>query len=131
VGTPPGLIVEPMGCVLVQVVTLKGVNFQTGSHLLNDGARQILDSMADTLQRHPKMRVEIGGHTDNTGPVAINRELSLSRAKAAYEYLVQKGINHEIMKVKGYSSEEPVANNDSDQGRLQNRRVEMRIVEID
>ena len=131
VGTPPDLQVEPMGCVLVQVVTLQGINFQSGSHMLNDGARTLLSSVADTLRRHPKLRVEIGGHTDNTGPVAINRELSVNRAKEAYNYLVQQGVNHEIMLVKGYAWDLPVSDNDSDQGRLENRRVEMRIVEVD
>lgn len=130
-GTPPGLAVEPMGCILVQVVTLEGVNFQTGSHMLNDGARTVLDSVAETLKRHPKLRVEIGGHTDDTGPVAINEELSLQRAQEAHDYLVQHGVSREIMTVKGYSSEQPKANNESDDGRKQNRRVEMRIVEID
>ena len=130
-GTPPGLAVEPMGCILVQVVTLEGVNFQTGSHMLNDGARSVLDSVAETLKRHPKLRVEIGGHTDDTGPVAINEELSLERAQEAYQYLVQHGVNRETMTVKGYSSAQPKSNNESDEGRKENRRVEMRIVEVD
>lgn len=130
-GTPPGLPVEPMGCVLVRMVTLRGMNFQVGSYMLNGSAREMLGSVAATLRRHPKMRVEIAGHTDNIGSGALNQALSLERAQAARDYLVEQGVNAAVLSTKGYAEQQPLADNGTEQGRYQNRRVEVRIVEID
>ena len=77
------------------------------------------------------MRVEISGHTDNTGSAAINAQLSLSRARAATQFLVSLGIDKKVLSTKGYAENQPVASNDSALGRTKNRRVEMRFVEID
>ena len=74
------------------------------------------------------MIIEIAGHTDNIGDEAYNLELSTNRAKAVVEYLVQKGINSERMKYIGYGFSKPVASNDSEEGRKQNRRTEMMVV---
>lgn len=130
-GTPPGVIVEYMGCHIIEVVTLRGVHFNTGSDELSASAQKILKRVADNLREHPRMRVEVAGHTDNTGSEAINRQLSLSRARSATKFLVDLGVNARVLSTRGYASTQPVASNDSPEGRLQNRRVEMRFVEID
>ncbi|WP_455200703.1 OmpA family protein [Kaarinaea lacus] len=130
-GTPPGVKVEYMGCHIIEVVTLRGVHFNTGSDELSASAQKILGSVAATLREHPRMRVEVAGHTDNTGSDAINQELSLKRARSATKFLVNLGINTKVLSTKGYAASQPIASNDSQEGRSQNRRVEMRFVEID
>lgn len=130
-GTPPGVKVESMGCHVIEVVTLEGVHFKVGSDNLSASARQILKSVANTLRKHSRMRVEIAGHTDSTGPVEINRQLSLQRARAATEFLIDLGVSKDVLKTRGYAANQPVASNDTPEGRLANRRVEMRFIEID
>ena len=130
-GTPPGVKVEPMGCHIIEVVTLEGVHFNTGSDQLSPSARKILKSVANTLRKHTRMRVEVAGHTDNTGSSSINSQLSLQRARSASEFLMGLGINKKVLTTRGYASNQPVASNDTAEGRSQNRRVEMRFIEID
>jgi len=131
VGTPPGAVVEPMGCLLLEVVTLRGVHFKTGSDELGKNARDILTSVAQTLRNHPRMRVEIGGHTDNTGSATANRQLSANRARVAKRFLVGLGVNEQVLAEKAYADEQPISANNTREGRSLNRRVEMRIVEVD
>ena len=130
-GTPPGVKVEFMGCHIIEVVTLRGVHFTTGSDELSASAQRILKSVAINLREHPRMRVEVAGHTDNTGSDTINQQLSLNRARSATKFLVDLGINAKVLSTRGYAATQPIASNDSQDGRSQNRRVEMRFVEID
>jgi len=130
-GTPPGVLVEPMGCHVIEVVTLLGVHFKTGSDELSAGAQRTLRGVATTLREHPRMRVEVAGHTDNTGSDAINQQLSLSRARVATQFLVDLGISSKVLTTRGYAATQPVSTNDTQEGRSLNRRVEMRFVEID
>jgi OOP family OmpA-OmpF porin len=130
-GTPPGLPVESMGCLLVEVITLEGVYFKTGSDQLNDSAKKMLRSIAQTLKKNPKLHIEIAGHTDNTGSDLVNRNLSIRRAKSAKRQLIDLGVNASTLTVRGYGDNKPVASNGTNQGRAANRRVELRIVEID
>ena len=130
-GTPPGVKVEFMGCHIIELVTLRGVHFNTGSDELSASAQMILKGVAKNLREHPRMRVEVAGHTDNTGSDAINQQLSLNRARSATKYLVDLGINTKVLTTRGYAATQPIASNESQEGRSQNRRVEMRFVEID
>jgi OOP family OmpA-OmpF porin len=130
-GTPPGVIVETMGCHVIEVVTLLGVHFNTGSDELSASAQRTLRGVATTLREHPRMRVEVAGHADNTGSDAINQQLSLSRARVATQFLVDFGISSKVLTTRGYAATQPVSTNDTQEGRSLNRRVEMRFVEID
>ena len=130
-GTPPGVQVESMGCHVIEVVTLEGVHFKPGSDVLSANAQKILKGVANTLRKHARMRVEVAGHTDSTGPVEINEQLSLQRARAASKFLVDLGVSKKVLTTRGYASNQPVASNDTAEGRLANRRVEMRFIEID
>ena len=76
------------------------------------------------------MKIEISGHTDNTGSAPINTKLSEARAKVVVDYLVQKGIDRSRMNFKGYGSLQPVAENTTVAGRAKNRRVEFKILEF-
>ena len=130
-GTPPGPPVESMGCLVVEVITLEGVYFKTGSDQLNESAKKMLRSIAQTLKKNPRMRIEIAGHTDNTGSAHVNENLSVSRAKTAKRQLIDLGVSASTLTVKGYGDSVPVASNETNAGRAANRRVELRIVEID
>jgi outer membrane protein OmpA-like peptidoglycan-associated protein len=72
--------------------------------------------------------VEIGGHTDNSGSDEYNRQLSEKRALSVYSYLNKYGIDKKRLLLKGYGPDQPIASNDSEEGRQRNRRIEFRII---
>ncbi len=127
--TPAGRRVDLVGCEIPLVIILKGVNFHTGSADLTDGSTQVLDGMVAILIKYPKMVVEVGGYTDNTGTKKINYSLSQRRAQAVLDYLVSQGANLDVLTAKGYGPEDPIADNDTEAGRTENRRVELHIEE--
>lgn len=106
-------------------ITLPGVNFATGTANLTQSSRFILDEVAATLAENPNIRVEVAGHTDNTGPRALNERLSLQRADAVRNYLISKGISADRMTAAGYAWDRPVATNNTRAGRALNRRTEL------
>ena len=101
-----------------------GVLFNTGKSDLNPKANIELDSLVSFLQKHPKIRIGISGHTDNVGGDAYNLELSENRAKAVQQYLLDHGIPLEQTRAKGFGKTKPVADNLTEAGRQTNRRVE-------
>ncbi len=107
---------------------LKGVNFDYDKSILRPDAFPVLDEVAETLARYPEIRVEIGGHTDWNNSDAYNQRLSERRAQSVMDYLVSKGIAANRMAVKGYGEAKPIADNNTENGRFQNRRVELRIL---
>jgi OOP family OmpA-OmpF porin len=126
--TPPGVRVDSRGCEIQKVTALEGVGFATNSDELTPASRDILDGTAAELARYPEMKVEIAGHTSSTGPDEYNLDLSQRRAQAVADYLISKGLNPARFTVKGYGESEPVADNGTREGRAQNRRVELRIL---
>jgi outer membrane protein OmpA-like peptidoglycan-associated protein len=82
------------------------------------------------LQKFPEMKIEIGGHTDNTGNKDRNYKLSENRAKAVMDSLVDLGIPKNRMTAKGYADELPVDTNETPEGRAQNRRTEIKILSV-
>jgi outer membrane protein OmpA-like peptidoglycan-associated protein len=91
--------------------------------------RSVLDRFAGTMNEHSVTTIDIIGHTDNTGSDAINDPLSVARANATRDYLVGRGVSAQRISTAGRGEREPVASNDSDAGRAQNRRVEIFIAE--
>ena len=110
------------------VVRLNNVFFDTGKAILRDESAPELDRMVVVMNENPKLAVELGGHTDNTGSNEINTKLSQDRADAVREYLIGKGIEPDRVASKGYGETKPVTANDTDTGRQQNRRVEFVIM---
>lgn len=106
-------------------IVLPGVNFATGTSTLTQSSRYILDEVAATLSENPDIRVEVAGHTDNTGGRALNERLSRARAEAVKNYLVGKGIAADRMVTNGYAWDRPVATNKTRAGRALNRRTEL------
>lgn len=88
-----------------------------------------LDSLYSHLKNHPKLKVEIYGHTDAVGTLKRNEQLSLERAKAVEAYLIQKGLSPESVEAFGFGSAKPIDTNTTETGRSQNRRVEFKLIE--
>lgn len=105
-------------------IILKNVFFDTGSSNLRSSSFIELNRLRDLLEENPRLRIQINGHTDNVGSDQDNLKLSNDRAKAVYDYLVQKGINGERLQFKGFGESRPLAGNETAEGRQQNRRTE-------
>lgn len=129
-GTAPGIEVDPNGCQILfeeeaVVVVLEGVTFETASAELTAAARDILDDVASALVANPDIRVRVSGHTDSTGQRAYNVTLSQDRAASVVTYLATRGVAEDRMESRGFGPDQPVATNDTSEGRAQNRRVEL------
>jgi outer membrane protein OmpA-like peptidoglycan-associated protein len=127
--TPAGTKVDAVGCPALfgggATLVLEGVYFETGKAALKPESQAALDRVAESLKGNPEVRVEIGGHTDNTGSKATNQRLSAARATAVKDYLVSQGVDAGRMTAKGYGPDKPVADNKTVAGRAANRRVEL------
>ena len=104
-------------------VQLKNIFFETGKAEFMNESNDEIDKLAVLLEKNPQMEIEIQGHTDNVGNEEMNKKLSEDRAKAVFDYLVEKGLSNEINFI-GFGSSKPIADNSTDEGRKQNRRVE-------
>ena len=101
--------------------------FETDSASLKPESREQIVAVAEILKAYPSVRVKIGGYTDSTGDAAHNVELSRARANSVRSELVALGIGGERIEGEGYGQEYPVASNDTEAGRAQNRRIAMRV----
>lgn len=110
-----------------ECITLKNVFFATGQYVLLDESQAELDAVALLLNQNPSIHIELGGHTDNVGKSEANKVLSEQRAKAVMDYLAAHGIEADRMTYKGYGETRPVASNDTEEGRAQNRRTEFKV----
>jgi len=88
-------------------------------------SRARLDVIVQQLKDEPALRVEVGGHTDNTGQAAGNVRISQARANAVRAYLISKGIDAARLTAKGYGSQKPLVPNSTPANRAKNRRVEL------
>ena len=109
------------------MIRLSNALFAFDKFDLNDEARAMLDEVVAWLQDNPELTVEIGGHTDNRGSDEYNQKLSENRAKAVYDYFVQHGVEAGRLSYKGYGESQPIATNDTEEGRQANRRVELKL----
>ncbi len=105
------------------------LNFATGSAKLDAAAQAEVDQLAAILKAYSGVKVEVQGHTDNTGDAAANKQLSSERAGAVMGRLIAKGIDATRVKAMGYGAEMPVADNATEEGRAQNRRTEVKLVQ--
>ncbi|MEI7499369.1 MAG: OmpA family protein [Bacteroidota bacterium] len=111
-----------------EAVVLKNIFFDTDKYLLKDESLVELQKLLGLLQRNPKLKIEISGHTDNVGAEEYNIELSGNRASAVYNYLVQNGITASRLSFTGYGFNKPIDNNTTDEGRANNRRTEFKVL---
>lgn len=105
-----------------------GILFATNSSTVSDASKSALRNFAANLQANSDTYVKIVGHTDNTGKVDYNQTLSEKRAKSVVDYLLAQGVNSTRVSYEGRGIHEPVATNDTPEGRSLNRRVEVLIM---
>jgi OmpA-OmpF porin, OOP family len=110
-------------------IIIDNILFETDKSLILDTSFPILDKIISELNKNPKLKLEISGHTDNTGTDIHNQNLSENRAKAVVDYLTGNGIDKERLTYKGYGSTKPMADNSTEEGKAKNRRVEITIIE--
>ncbi len=110
-----------------KTVVLEGVNFATGSAVLTKESETTLEKAFIAMVANPDVVVEIAGYTDNVGSDALNDGLSLRRAQAVQKWLVKKGIPSKRMTAVGKGKRDPIATNDTPEGRAQNRRIEFHV----
>lgn len=105
-----------------------GILFATNSSTLSDASKSALRNFATSLKANPDTYIKIVGHTDNTGKVDYNQILSEKRAKSVYDYLMMQGVSSDRMSYEGKGIHQPVADNNTPEGRALNRRVEIVIM---
>jgi OOP family OmpA-OmpF porin len=108
-----------------QRIVLRGVNFDFDSSVVRPESRPVLDQGAELLKQNPDVLVVVEGFTDSIGGPEYNQQLSVRRAEAVYRYLVNQGVDPERLTVEGFGETRPIADNDTESGRAQNRRVEL------
>ncbi len=113
-------------------IILRGIYFDFNSAVIKPESYPVLDDAAKVLIAKPKMRVEIGGHTDSIGSDSYNMKLSYQRANAVKDYLVRyHNIDPSRLEVRGYGESQPIADNRTKSGRDQNRRIEFKILSVE
>jgi len=110
-------------------ITLRNVHFKVGSSELSDDSKQELEKLAHLMNEHPEMKIEVAGHTDNTGNETNNVSLSKKRALSVLKDMEAHGIDAVRLQANGYGSSVPVADNSTDEGKQANRRIEFEILE--
>jgi outer membrane protein OmpA-like peptidoglycan-associated protein/tetratricopeptide (TPR) repeat protein len=109
-------------------VVLKNIFFETNKYELKPESQVELDKVVQLLKDNPTLKIQINGHTDNSGKASDNITLSENRAKSVTTYITSKGINAARLSFKGWGDTQPVANNATPEGRAQNRRTELKVV---
>jgi outer membrane protein OmpA-like peptidoglycan-associated protein len=107
---------------------MKNVLFDVNKSTLKQQSFVELKLLVEFMEENKSLSIEIGGHTDNTGSESLNKSLSENRAKAVYDYLISNGIESSRLSFKGYGSSKPIDTNDTDEGKANNRRTEVKIV---
>jgi OOP family OmpA-OmpF porin len=106
-------------------VTLSSVHFATGKADITSDSDSALNNAVAELNKHSDWKIRVEGFTDNVGSPSANLKLSTERANAVMNWLANYGIDRSRLSAKGYGESHPVAENSSEEGRAQNRRVEL------
>jgi outer membrane protein OmpA-like peptidoglycan-associated protein len=110
-------------------VVMKNIFFDVGKAQLKEESVGELERILDLLQRNPDLKLQVNGHTDNSGDNQTNKTLSLNRAKSVLNFLVQRGIEPARLSAVGFGEERPIVSNDDEEGgRAINRRTEIEVV---
>ena len=122
---PPPPPPPPAAAAPKKIAELKSAHFDFNKAILKPEGKSELDHAAEALKAEPALKATIEGHTDSVGSDAYNMKLSERRANAARDYLVSQGIDAGRITTQGFGESKPVASNDTEEGRAQNRRVEV------
>jgi outer membrane protein OmpA-like peptidoglycan-associated protein len=113
-----------------KTVVLNNIFFEVNKFELREVSITELNQLADLLNKNKTLKIELSGHTDNSGIEAENKVLSENRAKSVFSYLVSKGIEEARLSYKGYGSSHPIAENKTEEGKAKNRRTEFVVTGI-
>jgi outer membrane protein OmpA-like peptidoglycan-associated protein len=120
-------LAEPSPPALPKSFVFDRLNFKTGSTELTPDSVPTVNDLALVLKAYPKARVQLVGHTDNTGAADANQALSVDRANAVKGMLVAQGVASDRITTAGFGQDRPVASNDNEAGRARNRRLELNV----
>jgi outer membrane protein OmpA-like peptidoglycan-associated protein len=101
----------------------ESIYFKTARAEIEDRSFALLDTVADVLGAHSELKIQVEGHTDSQGDAGYNKTLSQQRAESVVAYLVKKGIDKSRLTARGFGKDKPIADNNTEEGRAQNRRV--------
>src|SRR6185503_1543622 len=107
---------------------LRNIFFESNKYELKPESQVELDKIVQLLKDNPTLKIQINGHTDNSGNASENITLSGNRAKSVTAYLISKGIDPGRLSAKGWGDTQPVAGNTTPEGRAQNRRTELKVI---
>lgn len=130
-GTPPGYTVDSDGCPTGVPkptrtnLSMRGVNFISGSFKLTPASKDSLNSIANELRAFPATNIQVNGYCDSQGRTGYNDTLSVNRAKAVVDYLMGQGLDKARFTVVGHGENDPIGDNKTAEGRRKNRRVEL------
>ena len=110
-------------------IVIPGIEYDFDKATLRTASKKVLDDLVDFLKLNNNLSVEIGSHADDRDNNKYNLTLSQDRAKACVTYLISKGISPQRLQAKGYGMTEPVEENTTAEGRAQNRRTEVKVLE--
>jgi outer membrane protein OmpA-like peptidoglycan-associated protein len=122
-GTGTKVTEQPDGSLKVNIPS--SVSFDTDSYAIKPSFAPVLDTVAQTLQEHPELVAQVIGHTDSTGSPQYNLTLSQNRAQSVVTFLDQRGVVPQRLSAQGVGASQPIADNNTDAGRAENRRVEI------
>jgi OmpA-OmpF porin, OOP family len=101
------------------------INFDTGKSIIRDESKPIIEQIVQMMKSNPDLKIGVEGHTDNVGTPASNKTLSEARAKSVVSVIVSQGIAADRLSPSGYGQDKPIADNNTEEGRAKNRRVEL------
>ena len=107
---------------------LQNIFFEVDKYELQTKSMTQLEKIHRFMTENPSVKIEISGHTDNSGTPAYNLSLSQKRAQSVYDYLVAHGVQPGRLLAKGYGADQPIADNSTEEGRQQNRRIEFKVL---
>jgi len=108
---------------------IKGIQFDFGKATIRESSFELLDRAVEVLKKYPELRLEISGHSDSVGSRKTNLNLSQKRADAVKTYLVKNGVDEGRLETRGVGPDEPVADNGTEAGRAENRRIEFKLLD--
>ena len=127
---PVAPVEPPITLTPGSTLILKKVLFVQGEYTLLPESFKALNELIMALKKYPAARIELAGHTDNAGDQRLNRYLSENRAQVVANYLNRHGIKEDAITIKGYGGTRPLVSNDTEEGRAQNRRVELTVLAL-
>jgi outer membrane protein OmpA-like peptidoglycan-associated protein len=129
-GTPFDVSIGLHKIKIGEAVVLNNIFFESDKYELKTESNSELGMIMKLLEKNTTLKIEIGGHTDNSGTEDQNKKLSENRAKSVYDYLVSKGVAADRLSYKGYAATKPVADNGTAEGKARNRRTEFVVTGI-